>query len=399
MSVYVYDVVRTGRGKARESGGLAHIPPLELLTRVATALATRNGLRDGALQDLVGGTATQWGSQGGNIARAAAILAGWGSTTSGLMLNRFCSSGVDAINTAAAQVGFGSASLVGAGGVESISSAPMYSDRGPLFTDDEIVARAGSVAMGISADVIATLELFEREELDAYGLRTQKRAAAAWSDGIFERELLPVERADGGLFAADEAMRPQTTSESLAALEPAFEHLGRSGQDDLVRQHHPELTEIRHLHTVGTSPTLVDAASLLLIGDENAGREQSLTPRARIVAAATAVVDPVIMLTAGQRSTEDVLRRAGVHPSDVAVYEVAEAFAASCLRFQRDLSIEDDRFNPHGGTIAMGHAFGATGAILAANCIGELERRGARYGVIAVSGAAGVGSATLFERL
>ncbi|MEU8124349.1 acetyl-CoA C-acyltransferase [Spirillospora sp. NPDC049024] len=395
---YIFDVVRTGRGKARPGGGLAHRTPLSLVTDLLGHLGRRHRLTAAALEDVLLGVSTQTGAQGGDLARTAAILAGWDSVP-GMTLNRFCASGVDAITTAAAHARSGASGLFVAGGVESISHTPVYSDGAPLFTDPDIMREAGSVAMGVAADLIATIEGFDRAELDAYGLRSQRRAADAWRAGRFARDLVPVAGPDDRPFAADEAIRPETTAQSLARLPPAFAEPGASGQDDLVRRRHPEIAEIAHLHTAGTSPALVDAAALALIGTAEAGAERAMEPRARIVSAAAAAVDPVVMLTAGQKATEVALRRAGLGPDDIAVFEVAEAFAATCLKFQRDLKIDDDRFNPNGGTIAMGHAFAATGPILAANCIGELERRGLRYGVVAVSGAAGLGSAAVLERV
>jgi acetyl-CoA C-acetyltransferase len=397
---YIYDAVRTGRGKAKPGGGLADVAPLTLLVELLHAVADRSSLKPAAIEDLIIGTATQTGAQGANIARAAAILAGWGSSATGVMVNRFCSSGIDAINVAAAQMVFGSANLVVAGGVESVSHTPMYSDSGPLFGDSAVVERAGTaIAMGVAADLVATLENIDRAELDAYGWRSQQRAAAAWRDDRFVDDVINITTPSGTDFATDEAIRAGTTPESLAALPPAFGELGAAGQDDLIRQHHNDIRDIRHLHTIGTSPTMVDGAALLLVGTGAAGREHGMEPLARVVAGATATVDPVLMLTAGQAAAEKVIRQSNLSPDDIAVFEVAEAFAATCLKFQRDLAVDDARFNPHGGTIAMGHAFGATGAILATNCIGELRRRDARYGVIAVSGAAGVGSASLLERV
>lgn len=395
---YLFDVIRTGRGKARPGGGLAHRTPLSLVTDLLGHLSRRHRLTAASVEDVLLGASTQTGAQGGNLARTAAILAGW-DTVPGMTLNRFCASGVDAITTAAAHARSGASGLLVAGGVESISHTPVYSDRAPLFTDPETVEKAGSVAMGVAADLIATIEGFGRAELDAYGLRSQQRAAAAWREGRFARDLVPVAGPDGRDFAVDEAIRPETTLESLTRLPPAFAEPGASGQDDLVRRRHPQIAEIAHLHTAGTSPALTDAAALALIGTAEAGAGRGLAPRARILSAAGVAVDPVVMLTAAQKATETALRRAGLGPDDIAVFEVAEAFAATCLKFQRDLKIDDDRFNPNGGTIAMGHAFAATGPILAANCLGELERRGGRYGVIAVSGAAGLGSAAVLERV
>jgi acetyl-CoA C-acetyltransferase len=397
--VYVLATLRTPRGRARPDGGLAEVAPLELVAQLLAGLSERTGAAAGAVEDLLIGSATQSGEQGGDLARTAALLAGWGESASGMTLNRFCASGVDAVNTAAAQIAFGSAGLVAAGGVESVSRVPMFSDRAPIWCDPQVMERAGSVQMGIAADLIATLEGFEREQLDAYGLRSQHRAAAAWRAGRFAGSLLPVRHGGRVVLDRDEAVRPGVEAGDLAALPPAFAALGAKGQDDLVRSRRPDVTEIRHLHTVGTSPALADGAGIALLGDSAAASAAGLTPRARVVAAATAAVDPVVMLTAGQAAVRKALDRAGLTPDRVDVFEVAEAFAATCLKFQRDLRVADEQFNPNGGTIAMGHAFGATGPILLASCVDELERTGGRYGVIAVSGAAGVGSATVVERM
>ncbi|MER7498778.1 acetyl-CoA C-acyltransferase [Nonomuraea pusilla] len=375
---YVYECVRTPRGKARPGGGLAGVTPLAMLEGLLAALTERTGLR--AADDLLVGCATQHGDQGGNLARTAALTTGFDSP--GMTLNRYCTSGIDAVRTAAALVASGAARCVVAGGVESVSRVPMFSDRGPLWS-----LPVGSLHMGVAADAVATLEGFTREELDAYGVRTQTLAADAWAGGRHTRPLVPV----GGL-AHDEHVRPGTTPAALAAMEPAF--AGTPEQDEIVLKHLPELDGVRHLHTRGTSPSLCDAAGLVLVG-----RDLGLPPLARVAGAATAVGDPVTMLTAGQLAVERVLADAGLSPDDVEVYEFAEAFAALCLKFQRDLGVGDDRFNVNGGTIAMGHAFGATGAILIAACVDELHRRGARYGVAAVSGAAGSGSAVLLERV
>uniref|UniRef100_UPI000DE3D6E6 thiolase family protein n=1 Tax=Nonomuraea lactucae TaxID=2249762 RepID=UPI000DE3D6E6 len=269
--VYVLSTLRTPRGKGRPGGGLAGIAPLELATLLLEGVRDRSGIQPHLVEDLIIGSATQTGEQGGDLARTAAVLAGWGESTSGMTLNRFCASGVDAVNTAAAHIAFGSAGLVGAGGVESVSRVPMFSDQAPVWRDGEVVERVGAVPMGIAADLVATLEGFERAQLDAYALRSQLRAAAAWEHGRFAPSLLPVRRGDrtgpGTVLDRDENVRPGTTAGSLAALEPAFAALGAGGQDDLVRRRRPEVGEIRHLHTVGTSPALADGAGIVLLGD------------------------------------------------------------------------------------------------------------------------------------
>ncbi|WP_035853728.1 acetyl-CoA C-acyltransferase [Cryptosporangium arvum] len=391
---FVLDYVRTPRGKASAKGSLHGVPAVELVVGLQRSLAERTGLDPEQVEDVVLGCASQVDEQGADLARTATLLAGWGDRVPGVTLNRFCASGIDAVGQTAARVRAGDLRLAVAGGVESVSRVPMFADRGPLWTDADTVRRIGSVHMGIAADLNATIEKFTREELDAYGVETQQKAAAARAGGAFARSLVPVAGLDH-----DELVRPGTTLDGLAALPPAFAGLGEGGQDAIALGAYDGVDHIDHLHTVGTSPAMADAAALLLIGDEDAARRAGLRPRARIVAAATTSVNPVVMLTAGQSAVETVLTRAGLTPSDVDVFEFAEAFSALCLRFRRDLDAGPDRLNPNGGTMAMGHAFGATGAILVGSCVEALEDSGGRYGVAAVSGAAGLGVAVLIERL
>lgn len=395
----ILDYVRTGRAKASPRGGLHEVPPLDLVVALQRALAERSGFDPARVEDVVIGAATQTGEQGADLARTATLLAGWGDGVPGLTVNRFCASGIDAVAQVAARVRAGDLGLAVAGGVESVSRVPMFSDEGPLWSDPEVVRAVGSVHMGIAADLNATLDGFTREELDAYGLETQHKAAAAWEAGRFSGSVVPITTPDGAEFATDELVRADTTLDALAALPPAFAELGAGGQDALVLGAHPEVDEVRHLHTRGTSPSLADAAALLLVGTPDAAEAAGLRPRARILATATRATDPVIMLTAGQDALSAAIARAGLTPDDLDVVEFAEAFAALCLRLRRDLGLGPDRLNPNGGTIAMGHAFGATGAIMVGQCLEELERRGGRYGAAAVSGAAGLGVAVVIERL
>ncbi|MBO2450135.1 acetyl-CoA C-acyltransferase [Actinomadura barringtoniae] len=382
---YVLDYLRTPRGKGSKRGALHGVSPVDLVVTLQKALAER-GLTPALVEDVIIGTASQVNEQGANLARTATLLADWGDVPGGT-LNRFCASGIDAVAQTSARITAGDLGLAVAGGVESTSRVPMFSDGGPLFCDPETIARIGSVHMGIAADLNATLEGWTRDQLDAYGLETQQKAAKSTPTS-----LVPVAGLDH-----DELVRPDTTPESLAGLEPAFATF--PDQDEIALAAHPEAGELNHVHTVGTSPALADAAALLVLGDDQAAERAGLRPRARIVATATAATDPVIMLTAGQMAVEKVIARAGLRPSDIDVFEFAEAFAALCLRFRRDLDAGPDRLNPNGGTIAKGHAFGATGAIMVGDCVDELERRDARYGVAAVSGAAGLGVAVLLERV
>ncbi|WP_426563848.1 acetyl-CoA C-acyltransferase [Angustibacter sp. McL0619] len=397
--VYVFDFVRTPRGKGGPTGSLHSITPVDALVHLHQALAGRTGLDPGAVEDVVIGNAAQVAEQGANIARTSVLMAGWPDTVPGATLNRFCASGVDAVAQTAGRIRGGDIDLAIAGGVESVSRVPMFSDGGPLWTDELVINRIGSIHMGVAADLNATIEGFDRDELDAYGLETQQKATAAWAAGFYANSVVPITLADGAVFDRDELVRPGTTRESLAALEPAFAGLGDAGQDALALSHHPHLGEIRHLHTVGTSPAVADGAALLLLGSARSAERTGLRPRARVVASVTASTDPVIMLTAGQTAVEQVIAKAGLRPADIDVFEFAEAFAALCLRFRSALDAGPDRLNPNGGTIAMGHAFGATGAILVGQCIDELEARDGRYAVAAVSGAAGLGVAVLLERV
>jgi acetyl-CoA C-acetyltransferase len=396
---FIFDFVRTPRAKGSSRGALHHLSPVDALVHLEAALVDRTGIDPGAVGDVVIGNSAQVGDQGANIARTSVLMAGWGDAVPGVTINRFCASGVDAVGQTAGRIRGGDLDLAVAGGVESVSRVPMFSDGGPLWTDPGVIERVGSIHMGVAADLNATLDGFARHELDAYGLETQEKAVRAWDGGFYDRSVVAVPRPDGSQFARDELIRPGTTPESLAALEPAFAELGASGQDALALAAHPEVGEIAHRHTVGTSPALADAAALLLLGSMQSAERTGLTPRARIVGSVTTSTDPVIMLTAGQTAVERVIERAGLRPGDIDVFEFAEAFAALCLRFRRDLDAGPDRLNPNGGTIAMGHAFGATGAILVGQCLDELEERDGRYGVAAVSGAAGLGVAVLIERM
>ena len=397
---FVLDYVRTPRGKASKRGSLAAHSPVDLVVHLQRALVERNALDVETIDDVILGCAGQVDEQGANIARTAALMAGWGDTVPGGTINRFCASGVDAVGQVAGRMRAGDLDLAVAGGVESVSRVPMFTDRGPLWGDPETIRAIGSVHMGIAADLNATLDGFTREQLDAYGLETQLKAAKARADGAFDRSLVPVPGKDGGAgLDHDELVRGDTTLEGLATLQPAFAELGEGGQDEIALNAYSGVDHIDHLHTVGTSPAMADASALLLIGTAEAAERSGLAPRARILGAASTSVNPVVMLTAGQSAVEKVIARAGLTPADIDVFEFAEAFSALCLRFRRDLDAGPDRMNPNGGTMAMGHAFGATGAILVGSCIEELERRDGRYGVAAVSGAAGLGIAVLVERV
>lgn len=396
----ILDYVRTGRGKASDKGGLHHLRPLDLVVCLQRGLVARTGVDPARIEDVVLGVASQVGEQGANLARTANLMADWGPTVPGVTVNRFCASGIDAVAQVGARLRTGEVQLAVAGGVESVSRVPIFSDEGALWRDPEVIRTVGSVHMGIAADLNATVEGWSRQELDAYAVESHTKAARAWADGAFDDCIVELPGRDAGAaFATDELIRSGMTVAGLAALPPAFAEVGAAGQDELVAAIHPEIGPLSHLHTVATSPAMADGAALLLLGTEAAAEESGIRPRGRILASAVCAVDPVVMLTAGQQATEMAIARAGLSPDQIDVFEFAEAFAALCLRFRRDLQAGPDRMNPNGGTIAMGHAFGATGAIMVGGALSELERRGGRFGVAAVSGAAGLGVAVVVERL
>lgn len=394
MEAYILDTVRTPRGKASPKGGLAGVKPIDLLATLYQALQERNGLETAVFSNVILGCVTQTAEQGANLAKISALYAGLGDHIPGLTLNSFCTSGLEATGYAATRVAAGLDDLIIAGGVESVSRVPMFSDNGPWYNDPQVSQGTGFVHMGIAADLVATLERFERPLLDAYGVRSHQRAADAWKNGRFAPSLVPING-----FAYDEHIRPDTTLEKLALLEPAFAQMGADGVDSLLLQRYPSLSHIRHLHHRGNSPALADGAGLVLVGSRKTADKLGLRPRARVRAIASTSVDPVIMLTAGQTAIEKVLKTAELTVADVNLFEFAEAFAALCLKLQHDLTIPDDKLNVNGGTIAMGHAFGATGAILTATLLDELERRDSQTGVVAISGAAGLGAAMVLERV
>lgn len=399
-AAFIVDGLRTPRGKASPRGALASLSALDLARAVLAGLRERTPALPSITEDVILGCATQVDEQGTNLARTAVLLDGFGEGVPGLTINRFCASGLEAVNLGAARVASGQAAVVIAGGVESVSRVPMFSDRGPLYTDPAVMRAVGTVHMGVSADFVATREGFTREALDAYALRTREKARAADHHGRGRASIIAPRRADGTIACErDELLGFAPGAADLAALPPAFQDLGAQGQDAVILARNPEVARVEHRHTRASSPPLADAAAMLVLADAEGARRSGLRLRARIVRAASVAVDPVVMLTAGQLATERVLAREGLSPDDVAVFEFAEAFSALSILFQRDLGLDDARLNPNGGTLALGHAFGATGAILLLNAVDELERIGGRYAVAAVSGAAGLGTATLIERV
>jgi len=401
-SAFVYDAVRTPRGRGKQDGSLHSVKPVTLASGVLDALLERNATLDpAAVEDVVFGVVTPVGEQGSDIPRTAALLSGLPDSVPGVQVNRFCASGLEAVNIAAQKVLSGLEDLVIAGGVESMSRVGMGADGGALVEDPETLHRIGFVPQGVSADLIATLEGFTREDVDAYAVRSQERAAHARDSGWFDRSIVPVLDANGvTLLASDEHIRPGTTVESLGGLRPSFEKLGAViGFDTVAIGKYPQVDSIDHVHTPGNSSGIVDGAAAVLVGGEAIGERFGLTPRARIVATAAVGSEPTIMLTGPTPATRKLLDRAGLTVDDIDLFELNEAFASVVLKYQRDLGIADEQLNVNGGAIAMGHPLGATGAMLVGTVVDELERRGARRAVVSLCIGAGMGVATLIERV
>ncbi|WP_125609790.1 acetyl-CoA C-acetyltransferase [Specibacter cremeus] len=398
---FIYDAIRTPRGRGRR-GALHGVKPVQLVVGLVNELRRRNpGLDPDLIDDLVLGVVTPVGDQGADIARTAALAAGLPDTVAGMQLNRFCASGLEAVNVAAQKVRSGWDQLIIAGGVESMSRVPIGSDGGAWFMDPATNDDTGYVPQGVSADLIATVEGFSRADVDAYALTSQQRAVAAWTEGRFARSIVPVRDQNGLLVLdRDEHVRPGTTADALAGLPPSFAAVGTDGGFDAVAlaKYH-WLDHIEHVHTAGNSSGIVDGAALVLVGSARMGERLGLAPRARIAATATSGADPTIMLTGPTPATRKLLATAGLAVDDVDLFELNEAFASVVLRYQRDLGIPDDRLNVNGGAIAMGHPLGATGAMLVGTVVDELERRNARRAVVTLCIGGGMGVATLIERV
>ena len=397
---FIYDAVRTPRGIGKARGSLYEVRPVELLTTLLASLEERNELDTSRVDDVLIGCVTPVGDQGANIARTATLYAGWDLDVPGVQLNRFCASGLEAVNLAAQKVRSGWEDLVVAGGVESMSRLPMGSDGGAIYTDPDVNAAIGFVPQGISADLIATIEGFGREQVDELGVLSQERATAATTNGHFV-SLISVQDVNGlPILAHDEAIRSGTTLEVLGGLAPSFAGMGELGLDVVARLQYPQVERIDHVHTPGNSSGIVDGAALVLVGSQQAGDTLGLQPRARVVAAAVVGTEPTIMLTGPAPACAKALGKAGMTLADIDLIEVNEAFAAVVLKFMRDMGIDDfDRINVNGGAIAMGHPLGATGAMLVGTVLDELERRDLTTGLITLCIGGGMGIATVIERV
>jgi len=399
---FVIDAVRTPRGRGRAGGALHLVSPARLAAQALCALPKRNGLDPAAVEDVILGCVTNVGEQGGCIARSAAILAGYGHQTPGVQVNRFCASGLEAVNLAAAQIQAGMGDIYVAGGIESMSRVPMGSDGFPMAVDPHLARRFGFVPQGVSADLIATRHGMSRTDCDAYAVRSHQAAARAWTENRFERSILPVEDPPG--FPAldrDEQIRPDTSPEGLAALQPSFREIGETlpGFDAICRMRYPDIEHVDHVHHAGNSSGISDGAAAVLLASESAAQREGLRPRARIRAVSRVGSEPTIMLTGPIAATERVLTQAGMRLSDIDLFEVNEAFAAVALLYLQRFDLDPDRVNPNGGAIAMGHPIGATGAMLLGTALDELERRGAGVALITLCVGGGMGVATIIERV
>ncbi|MGW1419906.1 acetyl-CoA C-acetyltransferase [Bradyrhizobium manausense] len=401
MDVYIYDAVRTPRGRAGRGGALRHITPVELLKTVLVALRDRNALDTSMLDDVMIGCVEAIGEQGSDIARTALLMADYDQSVPGVQINRYCASGMDACNLAAAQVAAGMCDLVVAGGVESLSRIPILAAGGAIHSDPAVATKTGFVPQGIGADALATLFGFTRGDVDSFAHLSQQKAAWAWQQGYFTRSVVPVIDENGlTVLDKDEHLRPETTMQSLAALSPAFERAGsEDGFDAIMLKRYPQLERINHVHHAGNSSGMVDGASAVLLGSKRAGQKAGLKPRARILAYASIGSEPTLMLSGTPGATQRVLDRTGMTTADIDLVEVNEAFAAVPLHFMETMGFDSGSVNANGGAIAMGHPLGATGAMLIGTIVDQMERKDLATGLVTVCVGAGMGTATIIERV
>ncbi len=399
---FIYDAIRTPRGKGKKDGSLHEVKPVSLVVGLIDALKERNPTLDpNAIDDVVLGCVMPVGDQGADIAKTAAIAAGLPNTVAGVQLNRFCASGLEAVNTAAQKVRSGFDDLVLAGGVESMSRVAMGSDGGAWAMDPRTNFETGFVPQGIGADLIATMEGWSREDVDRFAVESNKRAARARENGWFKKSVVPVKDANGlTILAEDEFIKPQSSVEGLAKLAPSFAMIGEMGGFDAVAlQKYHWVEKIEHVHHAGNSSGIVDGASLVAIGNEAVGKRLGLTPRARIISAAVSGADPTIMLTGPAPATRKALAKAGLTKDQIDLYEINEAFAAVAMRFMRDMDLSPEIVNVNGGAIAMGHPLGATGAMILGTALDELERRNLKRALCTLCVGGGMGIATIIERV
>ena len=398
---FIYDAVRTPRGKGKADGSLHEITPVQLATQVLEAVRDRNSIDTAEIDDVAFGCVSPVGEQGAVITRSAILNAGFAETTAGIHVNRFCASGLESVNIAAAKVKSGEADLTIGGGVESMSRVPMGSDGGAMATDPEVAFKNYFVPQGISADLIATKYGFSRDDADAYAVESQKRAAKSWEENRFEKSIVPVKDVMGEeVLAHDETVRANTDMQTLGALNPSFAMMGEQfGFNAVAIQKYAEVEKINHVHHAGNSSGIVDGAAAVLIGNQEIGKKLDLKPRARIRAMASIGSEPTIMLTGPEHAAAKVLKRAGMEKKDIDLWELNEAFASVVLRFMQALDIDHDEINVNGGAIAMGHPLGATGAMIFGTMVDELERSGKETALVTLCIGGGMGTATIIERV
>ncbi|MFJ4497356.1 acetyl-CoA C-acetyltransferase [Pseudomonas atacamensis] len=396
----IFDALRTPRGKGKADGALHSVKPVNLVAGLLSALQTRTALDTSQVDDVVLGCVTPIGDQGSDIAKTAVQVADWDVSVAGVQINRFCASGLEAVNLGAMKVRSGFEDLVVVGGVESMSRVPMGSDGGAWALDPQTNLHSHFTPQGVGADLIATLEGFSRQDVDAYALHSQQKAARARADGSFNKSLVPVQDQNGIiLLDHDEFIRAESTLEGLGKLKPSFEMIGQLGFDATALRVYSHVERINHVHTPGNSSGIVDGAALMLIGSEAKGRALGLQPRARIVATAVTSTDPTIMLTGPAPATRKALAKAGLRVEDIDLFEVNEAFASVVLKFIKDMAVDPGKVNVNGGSIAMGHPLGATGCAILGTLLDELEARHLRYGLATLCVGGGMGIATIIERL
>ncbi len=397
---YIYDAIRTPRSKGKPGGSLHGVKPVALGAGLLTELQSRHDLDTAYVDDVVMGCVMPVGEQGGCIAKTMTQCAHWDESVPGVQLDRFCASGLEAVNMAAMKIASGWEDLVVAGGVESMSRVPMGVSGGAWLYDPEVNQATGAVPQGIGADTIATLESWSREDVDAYALASQQRATQAQDNGYFDRSVVPVKDRNGfTVLEKDDFINPGTTMEGLAGLPVSFEKMGAAGYDDVLLRKYPHISRVNHVHTPGNSSGIVDGASAVLVGSDRAGLDLGLTPRGRIVATAVTATDPTIMLIGPGPAAKKVLDKAGMTTADIDLFEINEAFASVAMRFMKDLDVSHEVTNVNGGAIAMGHPLGATGAMLVSTMLDELERRDKKRALLALCIGGGMGISTIIERV
>lgn len=400
IDAYIYDAIRTPRAKGKTDGALYEVKPIDLLAAVLTAIQKRNQFETAAVDDLLIGCVNPIGDQGSNIAKAALLYSGWDKSVAGLQINRYGASGLEAVNLGAMKIRAGWGELIVAGGIESMSRTPSGSDGGPLGYDPELINKINYIPRGVAADLIATIEGFDRATVDQYALQSQQRAFEAQQKGYFDKAIIPIYDRNGlVILEKDSYLQPETSMESLEQLPTAFDEVASWGYAEMALHKYPTVEKIQHVHTAGNSSKMVDGAALLLIGNKAKGEELELTPRAKILAAAVVSTEPTIMLTGLTAAARKALRFAGLDKEAIDLWECHEAFAAVPLKFQRDMDIDPELLNVNGGAIALGHPLGASGAMLLGTLLDELERRDLKTGLLSLPVGGGMGVSTIIQRV